>query len=518
MKKQVKRSMALLLTLVLLLSGRAFAAVRLEISSASGKQGERVTVEVSLSGDDAVYAGNFSIQYDHDELDLVSADKVGNWLGMVNPSDAAGDVRLSFSSVSTPVDTGVVCTLTFLVKAAAPVDGSALTIKNARFYGADGNVLTDVEVLVGTVSRDCVYVRLNCSDTVENQSVRVEVSLDGKLRPAGGNFTITYDENVLTPTAVLPLGSAAGAQFTQNLDVPGQVRISFAGSRSLENGSLCAVIFRAKAGAGSGTQMELRDVRAYDTDSQPLDTAVAGGSVSVVVPTEKDPKLWVVGGALGEDGIAEASVLLQGRGVVCGGQFTLLYDASMSVEVEPEAGVQIRTEPGKIHVSWASETPALGEQILLTVRFTGALESSLTFDGDVCLYDSDKPITVVDIRPGQITGQAVVTAVVDEMEVQETAGGSLVTVTVDLADVQYYTEEKTESVTPVLALYENGRLKGMQMQKQAELTDGVAEISLTAASSGSVTEYRVFVLNSAPSAEPLCPAMGSLFAQNGNAG
>jgi hypothetical protein len=62
-------------------------------------------------------------------------------------------------------------------------------------------------------------------------------------------------------------------------------------------------------------------------------------------------------------------------------------------------------------------------------------------------------------------------------------------------------------VTPVLALYENGRLKGLAMQAGVQMSEGVAEVSLSAKGSGDVTEYRLFVMDGGQSAAPLCQAL-----------
>jgi hypothetical protein len=172
-----------------------------------------------------------------------------------------------------------------------------------------------------------------------------------------------------------------------------------------------------------------------------MDTEVTAGQIEVVLPTEEDPKLWVVGGALNADGTAEASVALQGRNRVCGGQFSLLYDNAMDVEIQGADGVEFRQEPGMIHVSWAQETPMDGLQTLLTMTFADAAESPLIFDSNVRVYDGESNrIGVVDIRNGAVTAQAQVHLTVDDVEIAPSGKGSEVTAAVDLADVAFFTD------------------------------------------------------------------------------
>jgi hypothetical protein len=77
-------------------------------------------------------------------------------------------------------------------------------------------------------------------------------------------------------------------------------------------------------------------------------------------------------------------------------------------------------------------------------------------------------------------------------------------VALDLADTRCYSDTPTETVTPVLALYENGKLKGLTMQEDVRLNDGIAETSLSTQINGTATEYKVFVMQDSASVVPLC--------------
>ena len=496
---------AVLLLLSFTVPQRSLAAGTLELSKVSGAQGDTVVMDVRLTSDD-VYSGNFNIRFDSTALRLTAVEKNSALMGAVNQTED-GTVRVSFAQTSLLTDT-TLCTLTFQVTADTAVSGSSVYCEQVRLYDLDG-IPVSASVIHGTVSRDCAWLRLDSGETAEHQAVRAEVSLAGALAPFGGNFSISYDPALLKPTSVLPLEGAAKAAFTYNLETPGIVRISFAAASAAKAGPLCAVVFHTIGSAGKTCGLTMSDAQLYDEESRPLDTEISNGSISIVLPSDRDPKLWVVGGALQSDGTAVASLLLQGRGLVHGGQFTLRYMESMELEILENAGCTVSQEEGALHIALASDTPFGDDVSVLTVKFSGAQESTLSLT-DVCLYDGDsKQISVVDIRPGKITALAQLTAVADDVTVISAGGHQTVTIAVDVADICYGAEEPTLSVIPILALYENGKLKGLDMQSAVALTGGVSEFSLSASSTGTITEYRVLLLDCVQAMKPLCEALSS---------
>lgn len=504
MNGKLKCIPALMLVLALLIPQRVSAAGKLTVTTVSGEKGERVAIEILLTGDD-VCSGNFDVCYDSEVLTLVSTETgEGNWLGTANEI-RHGTVRVGFAQ-TTPLTNAVLCRLIFEVLDTTPASGTAITIANARLYNENAKP-TEVRLSFGSVSRDCVWYTLKNADTVEGQGVRAEVHMSGTMQPCGGNFVLTYNPDILHVTGILPLDGVNNSQMTYNLDEPGIVRIAFAGSRPVSPGALCAVLFRAVGTAGTTAAVELSEVRAYDEDALPMDTEVSSGEISIVLPTEADPKLWVVGGAIDENGSASASIVLQGRGKVCGGQATLLYDNAMDVEIHAERGVEYHQEEGAIHLSWARETPASEAEMLLTVTFPEAIECPLTFDSNVRVYNSDSErIGVVDIRPGAISTGERLHVTVEEVIVETEEEKSEVSITVDLADAAFFSvEEKTETVTPMLALYKNGQLIGIDVPKPTRLDNGVAELSLSAEADTAITDYAVFFAGD--DTMPLCTAL-----------
>ena len=291
------------------------------------------------------------------------------------------------------------------------------------------------------------------------------------------------------------------------------LRVSFGAAKALPDGELCTVILQTVTAEPKDSAVNLTDVRLYDENSAPLDTAVTNGTVSVTVPSDRDPKLWIVGGALQEDGTAKVAVVFQGRGVACGGNFELLFDSSMTAEVESQVDAcAVGTEEGRIRVSWGSVLPCDDEQQLMVIKFSNVQgEQKIGFDAVKLFGVGDTPIDVVDVRPATIEKHDSVTAVVDKKKcsVDESASGKRYTVAVDVADMQRFSGHAVSSVTPMLALYQGTRLVGLTLAEKSNLSSGVGELSLSAESKENVTLMRVFLVETGGGYSPLCAALNA---------
>lgn len=505
-----KRIQAALLAAVVLLGAvvwapQADAAGTVTVSQVSGAKGELVDVTISLSSDD-VASGNFDVRYDSSALELTQTQATNAFFCLAVPNEA-GRVRVSFAQ-TTPITDALLCTLTFRITEDTSADGSAVVLEQVKLYNESSSMVS-TEVIHGSVERKTVRLSMSTSDTAEYQAVRTVVELGGTLSPAGGNFSIAYDPACVTVKSVLPLEAMGGAVWQYNIVEPGLVKVSFSSAAVLSAGQLCAVVFETVGFAGASSRLTISDAKMYDENSDAMDVSVVNGSLNIVVPSDKDPKLWVVGGAVQSDGSAKAAVVLQGRGYACGGNFTLTYDKSMTATVEASADCQINhdAETGTIRVSWAAATPYSGEAEMLTITFADAVESTVGIENVMLYYAESETIPVVDVRPGEIGTSAAVTAVVDEAVVETVGTQSTYTVTVDVADMNYFTAEAAQSVTPVLALYENGRMVGLEMQTVSGFSSGTNEIELSAESDKDITAVNVFVLDGAGEMLPLTGAL-----------
>lgn len=511
MKRQI-RAWLLVAAMLLSLSAAtisAAAAGTITVSQVSGAAGEVVDVELRLSSDN-VAGGNFTVRYDSDVLELVSATPATAFACLAN-SSAAGEVKVVFSHSTQVIRDAVLCTLTFRVTGQTDAQsGSAIVLEQVMLYDLNSKAVA-ADVIHGTVVRKTVRLRMSAAETAEYQAVRAIVRLEGGLSPAGGNFSITYDPTHFSVRSVLPLKAAEGVQFTYNIVRPGLVRVSFGDTTALAAGELFALIFQTEGSAGAGSALCLTDAKMYDEKSKPLDVSVVNGSISIVVPSDDDPKLWVIGGAMQTAGSAKIAVVLQGRGYVCGGNFRLRYDRRMTATVTPSANCQVRldAEAGEILVSWAADTPYGGEAELLTVAFTGAVESAVTLDSALFYDKAATAISVVDIRGGSITAADAVTAVVDsEKVVQRANGKTACTVAVDVADITCFNDAAQGSVSAVLALYDEGKMVGLTMAP-VRFSNGVNELELVAETYQSVSDYQVFLTGGSASLSPLCQALRS---------
>lgn len=509
-----KRLQAMLLAAVMLLSLAAstasvLAAGTITISRVSGAKGEEVDVDIRLSSDD-VYSGNFTVRYDSSVLTLVSATPAAAFLGTVN-TESAGTVRLSFASASAAISDAVLCTLRFRVTEATDAqNGSALTAESIRLYDSNGS-LTSSAVVSGAVVRDTVRLRMSVAETAVNQSVRATVQLEGGLSPAGGNCFIQYDPDCFTVGSVLALEAASGASLTYSIVEPGLVKVSFSSAKALKKGQLFALVFQTKGSAGASSALTISNVRMYDEDSELLDVSVMNGSLSIVVPSADAPKLWVVGGAMQDDGTAKVAVVLQGRGCTYGGNFQISYDSDMTAEVTDAAGCTIRQdkETGVIQVSWASATPFSGETTLLTIAFSKAVAGEIGLSKATFYSESSTAIDVVDVRPGAISAADAVKAVVDAEEVAVKKSGSQTTLTVpvDIADMSIFSAERQKAVSAALALYQNGKMVGLATAP-VTFSGGIDELELVAKTNQAVTDYRVFLMDGGATLAPLCASLG----------
>ncbi len=168
------------------------------------------------------------------------------------------------------------------------------------------------------------------------------------------------------------------------------------------------------------------------------------------------------------------------------------------MEIRVRDGVEwnVIEETGEIRISWADETPDIPADPLVVLTFPQAVESDLTFDSNVYLVDANgDQIGEVDIRSVALTSvREQVRVVVDAVMVKAQEKLSEVTIDVDLADIAYFTEQAVEKVVAMLALYENGRLVGIDVADAAAMDSGVSEVSLSASCGRKITDYVVFVV------------------------
>lgn len=497
MKKWKWRLLAVVLTLSLLAPPLSVRAGSLTVTSVTGARGDETAVELRLDSQE-VCSGSLNVLFDSTKLEFVSAERSAeSGQGAVNLT-APGKLRVNFASTE-PLTQPVLCRLTFRITADTPTAGTPITLDGVRLYDQNAKVVS-TSLEMGSVTRSCAWLEMSSSETVEGQAARVELQLSGSPLPAGGSLTVVYDPAVLKPTAVIPLDQTSGVRLTQNLSESGKVYLSFASTAAIPAGKLCALVFQAVGQSDSSTQLSLEDACLFDENGAAIDSGVVSGTIGVVLPEQNDPKLWVLGGAIQADGTAKLGVRVDGRGLVCGGQFTLDLSGMTVQKVEADSSVVWNCgDSGKtLEFSWASAAPMMDETMLATVTLSGAVGGTYLTPKNVYLFDAGgNSIGRFDARRGLVSAHAEITAAADTAQTVKTDAGTSVSLAVDVSDVRYYTDEQVSLVTCVLALYDsNGRMTGVGMQTARPLEDGTAELQLTADASLPADSYRVIVMES----------------------
>jgi hypothetical protein len=354
---------------------------------------------------------------------------------------------------------------------------------------------------------------MNQTECLPGQSAVLELELGGGLLPAGGEFEIHYNERMMTAgtvKAVEKMGTV-GVQVEANVDyATGIIKVSWAASEPVtELGRLCTVIFAVDETASGETDVTLENVKCFNESGERLDIQCVNGSVTVTRIENDQPTLYVVGGALQENGTATVHIAVDGAGVACGGTFTLSYDQEKcslieTTSVKQTAAVNLGSD-GTLQVSWAEYSPALDNETILELTFrvnnSGATDLSLS---DVKLMDKDGEIVDTTVHSGRIgvTGsvQQPVTSVVNT---EKTA-----TVAVTLYDAAFCEEgEQTESAWIICAGYVNGKMNTVVLPSSNVEFDhnGIATVTIELSEElTAMTQIQLFTLSGEDRMVPLC--------------
>lgn len=518
-RRVIASLLALALTLTLLppLSARAgdtADAPVLAISSVTGEKGSEVAVEVTVSGG-TVSGGGLDIRYDPSVLTLKSAEagSLQDMLVLVNGKYSTDTVRVSLAGTGDLTGESLLLTLRFTVSTGAQPGTYPVSLHNVRLYQMSGDTPVTVtpQMRDGAVTVPCVNLRVETVEAAAMQSVKVRIFLDEGLYPAGGNFVVTYDAAHLTAGTVAG-GSAlpASSLLLGNADPEkGEIAVTWAGTEAAQTGVLCTLTFSVSADAAGTLPIAIQSAAVYDEVVAAMDLSLTGGAVKLVTASKESPKLWVVGGARDDDGTATVGVVLQGRGRICGGEFTLGYDPAkctlLSCEI-PAAleGAAVVNSPlessgtaGTVKLAWAGATPSVSSQLLLVLRFQVTDSSALTLSGVKTLDETGTLLADVELRPGAIRtdGEAVQLPVLNAKTTQ-TASQTTVSATVDIANALQFTAQEAQSIRVFISLYENGQMKTVEVDPRSVTFDenGIASVAVETACQGTATLVKVFLL------------------------
>lgn len=517
-----KHATLLLLILLLTLAGSPTVCAEsvsptLSVTQAETVKGSTVSVQVVLSEGGGICGGGLTVCYDKSALTLKSVS-AGTFDGMtiiVNEKYRENAIRVSLAgSQSLPEGSCALLTLTFTVSSAAEPGLYAVTAEDTRFYGRDIAAVPH-QTQSGGVTVPCVGLSIQTVDAAATQSVKVPILLNAGLYPAGGSFEIHYDADSLTVgTAARGDALPAGTPLYSHASTPGVLKISWAGTEQAAQGVLCTLTFGVKSGAAGSLSLKMQNVRTYDSNSVLMDVSVTDGAIRVVTPTADSPKLWVVGGMTDESGIAKVGIVLEGRGSICGGSFTLSYDPTIceltewSLPTELRSSMVVnsplgasgsRTDAGTIKAAWADAAPSVKSQMILELTFRVQKVGSALALSDVKTLDAaGNLVAKVDLRPGTIRSAESALQLPDLSlkQVQATASGTSVRTTVDVANARQFSGDSVENVRIFAVLYENGQMKTVEIDPGCVVFDenGIATLELEASCKGGANLVKVFFL------------------------
>lgn len=203
MKKLLKKIVVFLATAVLAVSCFSFIGsaegTTIALSKKSLAPGETLTVTVTVSSAQAMYAAEFSLNYDPAVLQYNSGDASSGGAGLVKVASAAsGETRKSFSISFTAIAAG----------------NSSLSVSAVKYA-------SDTEVDISGASASVSVVNAALSDNANLKSLRI----------SGGALSPQFNANTTAYTATVPFSVtqckvyATAAESNAKVDVSGSYNI-----------------------------------------------------------------------------------------------------------------------------------------------------------------------------------------------------------------------------------------------------------------------------------------------------
>ncbi|MCR4804990.1 MAG: hypothetical protein K5981_04985 [Clostridia bacterium] len=528
--KAIKKAGVLLLCLAIALMAVPavlFAEETHDITagSAEGLRGDYIQIPVDLSSAADVAGGNFTLLYEPAALQLTDWT-VGTALdgiySLVNKNyywkedPSKGAVRVTFASTEGLASAGTLVTFTFRIRTDAPLGETGVTLAEAKLYDVNSSSV-NCGTSAGTVEILSAGIGIGSDTCVPGQEVKLDVTLGGKAKVAGGEFELVCDPSKIEAVSVKPvvkLGNVAVSLISGVDAAAGRIKVSWAAAEPIaEPGRLCTVIFHAKDDAAAGeTAVTFENVKFYNENGVKVDCGEAeNGSITIVTTYNEQPTLYVVGGRLDEEtNTATLNVAVDGAGIVCGGSFLLAYDKAACELLEATPGmacVAVNPETageadGALAVSWAEDSPALDNETVLQLKFAVTEASALAISSVALKDNAGETIEDVTVHSGRI---GIGCGLQDPFASVEKGAEETVTLEATLYDAEFCGGEKTAEVFYILAAYKDGRMWLTQLPDDAVSFDhnGIAKISLDVAPAGA-DELKLFIVNDQSGLAPMC--------------
>jgi hypothetical protein len=140
-------------------------------------------------------------------------------------------------------------------------------------------------------------IAISLDGAYDRENLNVSIRVDNFQVLNGGDICISYDSSALSQSEVV---SKPGLMLVSNVNEPGVVRISFAASDGLDNGTIASVKFDMLT--DEVTQPVIKNVELYGRDAIPVNVRVKEGFMAAVpehsellqnYPNPFNPETWI---------------------------------------------------------------------------------------------------------------------------------------------------------------------------------------------------------------------------------
>jgi len=428
-----------LLTAGLLIWSNTSEAVTVSVSDVTVDPGQAgVVVSVAVDSARGIAGGNFTLSYPAEVMTAKQAKgtdlAVSAGITVVPNLNTAGQVRVSMAGATGIASgAGALLTVTFDVKAGAAAGRYDLALE-ASLKDENGRAIP-VTVRKGVLTVKATGGRIvSVSDVIVDPGqtgVVVTVGADSAKGIAGGNFTLSYNPDILTAKQVraTDLVTSAGVTAIPNLSAPGSIRVSMAGATGIASGSgaLLTVTFDVKAGASPGVYDLGLEASLKDENGRAIPVTARKGVLTVKAVGGRTVSVSNARVSLGVGVVVSISVD-SARGIA-GGNFTLTYPADVLTAKRAEgtglvtsAGITVISNlntAGQVRVSMAGATgippvpvPDFDSSkyalVLVTVTFdvkAGATAGTYDLSLEASLKDENGRAIPVAVKKGTLTVQ-----------------------------------------------------------------------------------------------------------------
>jgi len=299
----------------------AASAVEVSIPSLIAEPGETITIPISVDDAKGIAGGDIILAFDQDNLTAkeAQATELAASLNFM-PNLLADEITISMAGTNgIPEGSGVLIEIIFEVSAAAKVESIIpLTLKEVAFYDELGNDIP-VTIVNGSVTiniekppivngRRLIIPELTAEP---GDTIIVPINITDAAGAAGGDIAVTYDKNVITVKESRSTALSSGMNLIHNIETPGEIVLSMAGTKSIPEGSgaLVEIVFEVSTTAKTETKVPLTfvDVALYDELGNEIEVQFESGLLTIESqPSTPEYPRWDVN----QDGVVDISDLV----------------------------------------------------------------------------------------------------------------------------------------------------------------------------------------------------------------